>query len=309
MKRSLLVIGFLIWIGVMMGIRIVDAGGREYKYSYEYFRSLPQTETVSYRTKGDVAKKDTWTGLRFDKWLEANELGKFRNIRLESEDRYMVSLTRSEIDTTECWIVFNRNGEDLDEANFRIIFPRLRELYWIKSPSLVVLEDFQALKLPKTFLFMEPQLQNLELYKDPEPFKEIRAYKVDDMFKQVFATDTADVVMVSADGLKIRLSYPKHLKGAVLEFREDNTLNLKSPEIPGGMWIGDIVYIQAGDTALINSKGRSQLIEISLKLDWELSPKNDVILLNSAGENVITINELISMDGIDNSIQGFRIKP
>ena len=309
MKRIVLALGLLIWAGVMMGIRIVDSQGIEHNYTYEYFRKLPQTETVSYRTKGDVAKKDTWKGYRFDKWLQTMDLGKYGNIRLESEDRYMVSLTRSEIDTTECWIVFNRNGEDLDEANFRVIFPRLRELYWIKSPNLIVLEDFQALGLPKTFLFMSQQLHNLELCKDPEPFKDIWGYKVDNLFSKVFQVDAADVVMVSGDGLKIRLTYPKHLKGAILELKDDDSLNLKSPQIPGGMWIGDIVYIQAGDIALISDMGRKQLIEIALNLEWKLSPKNDVLLQIGNDQKATSINELMSMDTIDDSLQGFSIKP
>ncbi|HRY83531.1 MAG TPA: hypothetical protein P5533_02740, partial [Candidatus Cloacimonadota bacterium] len=89
----------------------------------------------------------------------------------------------------------------------------------------------------------------------------------------------ADLVFFSRDGFKLRLNYPLDLKGAVLELSEAGKLNLKSPQIPGGMWVKDLVYIQIGKTALLQKAALNRLIDLNQHFGWQLTADAKVKLI------------------------------
>jgi hypothetical protein len=78
--------------------------------------------------------------------------------------------------------------------------------------------------------------------------------------------------------LKSRLEYPRHLKGAVLETAKDEAINLKSPSIPAGMWLKDVVFMQCGPYALIRQDFIYQLPSLGKSLGWpEMLPTAKII--------------------------------
>ncbi|MDZ4121354.1 MAG: hypothetical protein U1C33_02970, partial [Candidatus Cloacimonadaceae bacterium] len=239
--KKLLFIFLILMAGKLMCIQIIHDKALITQYSYEFFSNIPRENlTTEVEKKGQTVKNE-WKGFRFDKWLLDNGYKEFRHIRFESDDRYMVTLTRYEFEQNECWLVFEQNGTWLDEDNFRLVFPGLRQNFWITGLNRVVLENFEPLQMPKTFALYSRELAKLKLKTDPKPFVDLKAYSFDDLMKNL-GMSQANIVIYSTDGLKLRLEYPKHLSGAVLEPGQDQILNLKSPQIPGGMWLNDICF-------------------------------------------------------------------
>ncbi len=307
MKQILLLAIAIIIASNLCAIELIHNHGMIKNYSYEYFRNLPRTTVTAQLEKKGQLLSYAWEGFRFDKWLSDNGYENFTGIRFESPDRYMVTLTRYEFEQNECWMVFEQNGETLDLNTFRVIFPALRQMYWIAGMNRIVLEDFLPLKLPQQFIFMDRALSRLKLVKEPKPFVNIQGYFFEDIYRSISAHDSAHIAMQSRDGLKIRLEYPHHLAGAVLELTDNGAFNLKSPQIPGGMWLNDIVYLQVNDTALIRENALHQLVEINKSLSWHLQPPFQILLNTKKKQIPVPMTELLNGKALTKDSSGFVI--
>jgi len=273
MNRYWLVILAMFNLCSLSAIEIIDSDGVTHTYSFAQFRQLANEEVVTTRHRDGRTQSETWLGLRFDHWLRDNGFIRWQNIRLEAEDNYVINIHRAEFDTLECWMVFRQGEVELDSLNYRVIFPGLRELHWVRAVQRIVLEDFNPLIKPQRLMFWAKESAKLSIHNNPEPFIKTRAYMMDEIIHNLFRLARADVILVSKDGLRLRMEYPRHLRAAILEITDDGSLNLKSARIPGGLWIRDIIYLQADNLALIMPAGLNQMIEISKLLDWGLTPE------------------------------------
>ncbi len=307
--KELLVTILLISSALLSAITITDAQGQTREFKYAELSSLaPWEEFQTIRSKDGETKTDTWQGVRFDHWLQTLAPTPFRVIRFESDDRYMVSLSKAEFDTLACWLVFAQNGKTFPDEVMRIIFPALRDMKWVRGLNRVVLEDFDPLQMPKLFEFLDERLGSATLVEDPAPFVNINAYYFADLLPFSAREDTLGAILYSADGMKLVLEYPRHLQGAVLEPTDDG-FNLKSPVIPGGMWLKNIVYIQLGDFALIHPGNLDALIALNRVLDWKLGPDVYFIVQKEAGSEKITLNDILAQPGLLDGALSFELVP
>ncbi len=272
-KLCCLTILALIVLGSLTAIEIIGSDGTSHVYSFGYFRELGKGKVTTTRHRDGRTQSETWQGMRLDNWLKDNGFTRWQNIRLESEDNYVVNIHRAEFDILECWMVFWQGDVELDSLNYRVIFPALRDLYWVRAVHKIVLEDFDPMLMPQRIMFWAKEALKLTIHSDPEPFIKTSAYLMDEIMQDIFRLAQADIILVSRDGLRLRMEYPRHLGGAILEIGESGSLNLKSARIPGGLWIRDIVYLQADNLALIMPDGIKQLVEISQLLRWNLTPE------------------------------------
>lgn len=280
-------------LGNLMSIELVHKQGKIETLGFEYFQSQPRMELKAELEKKGKPVNYSWKGFRFDNWLKDNGYTEFTNIRFESEDRYQVSLSHYEFSQNECWMMFEENGEELNEDSFRIVFPALRQMYWINGIIRIVLEDFEPLKMPEEFFFMDKIIAKQKLHDNPAPFVRIRGYYMDDLIKKHFGTKNAQVLMYSRDGLKLRMEYPKHLKGAVLELSADGKYNLKSQNIPGGMWLNDIVFIQFGKRAMIREAVLGDIVELNRVLSWGLQSPFEIRQKSGRRKQTIEMADLL----------------
>ncbi|MDD2230305.1 MAG: hypothetical protein PHY48_12940 [Candidatus Cloacimonetes bacterium] len=160
-----------------------------------------------------------------------------------------------------------------EDNSLRLIFPSLREMQWVRNLKRIVLENFVPMPRPSKFMLMQPFLDTQQLQKELKPFVDIEGYYFRDFLPAMSKTDTHKVILCSRDDLKQNLDFPFHLEGAVLEKTEEGTYNLKSPQIPGGMWVKDITYLQCDDTALIDQSSVNSLINLHKLLSWDISPE------------------------------------
>jgi hypothetical protein len=253
-------------------LQIIRSDGVEVNYNNAELHMLEQHEFSTSREKDGVVRLNNWKGIRFDHWLKQQGLGEYLNIRFESADRYTVILSRAEFEGLESWLVMAQDNEAFANSALRIIFPTLREMQWIRDVHRIVLESFEPLSKPDRFLLMKPFLEAQTLHNEPAPFVNVSGWYFSEFLPKLSNHDSKSVVLYSRDGLKMNLEYPFHLETAVLVKNKDNTYDLKSPQIPGGMWIRDIIYLQCDETALIELNSINSLIALHKLLNWESKP-------------------------------------
>ncbi|MBW6514425.1 MAG: hypothetical protein K0B87_06680 [Candidatus Syntrophosphaera sp.] len=286
-------IALLLAVSLLGAVTVTDSQGASTSWSHAELSAVPQEEFTTLRDKDGEAQLDTWQGFRFDLWLKSKLDKPFKVIRFESADRYRVSLSKAEFDTLACWLAFAHNGEPLPEEGLRIIFPQLRDMKWVRDLDRVALEDFDPLKMPARFEFLDQRLQRETLLQNPAPFTNAQGYHFADLLPKSSRVEEFRVVLYSRDGMKLSLEYPQHLEGAILEVRDEG-FNLKSPRIPGGMWLKDIIYIQINDFALIHRDNLDALIALNRIMDWKLSPEVHFVVKKNNAEGRVRLNDLLA---------------
>lgn len=289
-------------------IIIIDPQGLSSEISFPELASLPRTEMKTIRYKDGQDRLDTWQGIRFDHWLQQRYDQPWSVIRFKSADRYLVNLNRAEFDTLECWLVFTENGRELDQGNLRIILPALRDMKWVRDLQRVVLENFDPLKLPSRFEFLEQRLESGQINQKTLSKEDTKAYPFSALIPQGSSDDRIRVILYSRDGIKLSLEYPQHLAEAVLEVTDDG-FNLKSPQLPGGMWLREIIFIQLEDLALISTQNLDTLIALNRILDWKLGPEAKFVVENSTQPRILPLADLLANPDLLSGVRTFSIEP
>jgi hypothetical protein len=255
---------------MLCGIEVITKDG---DVTVFYLQELSREKQVEYRTprhKNGADTIDYWKGVALIPWLSKHKFNNWQSLRFESGDNYVVRFHRAELDTMPGYITLEQNGAKLDSTEVRIIFPQQRERFWIRDVARIYLEDFEVAPRPRQISIGSNF--NVPLITNPEPFRGISAYRMADLMTSVFFADVGSVILVSKDGSRLRLEYPKHLEGSILERDSNGLLNFKSPTIPTGMWLRDVVYIQCGPYAILCGND-TRIDEIAKILEWKSSPQ------------------------------------
>jgi hypothetical protein len=262
-------------------------------YNLNDLQKSPLEKFQTTRHKDGRTLIEQWEGINLKNWLKDNAYEDFQNIRFESYDNYMVRIHKAELDTISGYIALKKENNLLDSADVRIVFPSQRDMLWVRGVTRIYLEDFKPVPPPDQIFIWDTIKSKLNLVENPEPLVNISGYPIEMVMHKVFHMEEGYVVIVSRDGMKSKLEYPRHLKGAVLETFESGELNLKSPVIPAGMWLKDIVYIQCGPFAVIKYDFLHMLPQLYKSLDWSsLTPSANVIKA-SPGKMPVKIESLI----------------
>jgi len=277
MKYILLCVMLLIAVSGA-ALDIVDINGKIHHYPYDQFFRIQAHEFTTSKELDKETVINTWKGIRFDTWLKEQNLGDFAIIKFKSNDRYEVSFNKAEWDTLTCYLAYSGEGEIFPKEQLRIIFPHLRSMHWVRDLQQVSLENHQEVPLPARFISWYEFFSDRELVKDPAPFVRIEGYPIDDFIHELSDQPIKKVILYSADGLIQSLSYPTQLAGAVLEREPKGYMNLKSPQIPGGMWMKNIIYMQVDNLAVISQNSPSALIPLAKALKWPITADSRVKL-------------------------------
>lgn len=308
MKRIIFSFALCIILGTSINaLEIINSKGVSKQYSNAELHKLETQELKTSREKDGQIRLGNWQGFRFDKWLEKQNLGEFTNIRFESPDRYLVNLSLEEYSTRETWLVIAKDGAHFDNNSLRLIIPSMREMYWISDLKRVVLENFVPLPTPKRFYLMKPFLDTQKLHKNPKPFVKIEGWLFNELLPKLSESPTNKVILYSRDGLKQNLEFPLHLEGAVLEKTKDDTYNLKSPQIPGGMWIRDIVYLQCDSQALISKSSLNSLIDFAKLFGWENNPDLKFRIVKKGSEEILNFGDALAEPQVFNGAEYFEL--
>jgi len=220
MKKTIIlsfVLLFALGLQMLSGLELYTHDGKNYQFSLEKLRISKLDNFTTTRVKHEKKLVENWQGLNLQSWMEENKFTDFQSLRFESADNYMVRIHKVELDSMRGFIVLKKDGALLDSREIRIIFPAHRDMYWVRGVAKIFLEDFKPTPPPHQIFIWDAEKPKLILHKEPKPFAGIEGYYIDELMAKLFYQDTGSVVIVSRDGLKSRLEYPKHLQGSVLE--------------------------------------------------------------------------------------------
>lgn len=243
-----------------------------YNLTLQQLSDYDQVEISTHRVKDGEVKDDVWTGISLKNILDDLGIKSFSRIKAIAQDNYMVRYNFSDVMDNDPIIALYRNGKQLDEHTIRLVAPSRRDMFWIQNIARIETEIPEKMTHPEVIYNSDPLLRNLELTIDPEPFKEVEGYFLRDLMGQVFPMLTGEFLLMGNDGVGHLLDYNSYLSKAVI-IKTDNLFHMKSPQMPAGMWIQNIAYIQQDDTAILFSNAFEKLSDLASYLNWEEIPE------------------------------------
>jgi len=268
--KKLILFSFIILSVTLSAITIID-GENTHEINLEKLNSYMQSELKTHREKDGKIKDDLWIGTSLKDILAELQISNYDQLRFTSEDNYQVRLTKQEIDEYSPIIALQRNGKELNEEKLRLVVPQIRDMFWIQGIVSVTTEQNDDMPVPHTLFVAERIIEIIKIKPDPEPFTNVEGLFFIDLVAAKYPFLQGEFWLVSADGVSHKLDFEKYLRNAVL-IVDEGRYNLQSPDMPGGMWIKNLAYIQMFDRAIFFKDQMQNLHNMSKLLGWKTLP-------------------------------------
>ena len=252
-------------------LTIIDAS-REFDLTLDDLQQLEQQEITTERERNGVMRTDSWEGVYLRKLLSVLEVKDFEQLKINSYDGYQVRITAEDITNYPALIALKRNDVEYDLDDLRLIIPGMREMFWSHAIETIRTEDLKTMPQPYFLFFAEDLLAELTLVTDPEPFRNVQGYHFSQLLNAVYSFQDAEFLLMGRDGVTHHLDYNTYLQTALLAV-DENGYNLQGKDIPWGMWIKDLAYIQLIDRVIIFKGQFTNLYEVRKLLVWENLPQ------------------------------------
>jgi len=283
-----LILALLLVISVNLISFEISHNGTAHQISLENLGEFELYKIETTRNKDGKIKDDKWEGILLSDLLNELNIMNYDLLKFSSEDNYQVRLTSIEVQEYSPILSLKRNGKILSADKIRLVGAELRDMFWIQGIAKIETETYEEKKFPHTIYFAEAILRDKVRHAELKPFTGITGYRFGELAAEVFPNPEEELLLVGKDGVQHRLKYSQFLAEAVLEYFENDTKTgsylMKSPQMPAGMWIKNLAYIQGGNKAIIFKNQFKDAKEISQLLGWGKIPES----LEIKTENAIT---------------------
>lgn len=253
----------------------------------EDLREISSNQLETYRE--DKKAKDIWEGFLLTEVLKYYKVRDYNTLKFISKDNYLVRLSFNEVKDHDPILAYKQNNRNLEKL--RLIVPQMRDMYWIQDIEKIITQKKNLSIYPHSAFFAEDILNPQKVRDDLSPFTKVRGFKLIDLIQDVFPLQQGEFLLVGKDGVSHKLSYEKHLKNSVL-IENEGKYDLKSPDMPAGMWIKDIALIQQLDRLIIFRDQLKDFAHVSSLLNLDHIPK----LIKLDNQEVIKSNLKFSDD-------------
>ena len=260
---------------ILFSIEFIDTD-RVINLDREKLESYEKVEIATHRNKDGEEKDDNWVGVRLTDILQEYDIANYDKLCFISSDNYLVRVSKEDIINNESILALVRNGKILTNEHIRLVIPTIRDMFWIQDISTIKTESISDIPFPHTIYFAEPVINRTQIRDELPPFVKVSGYTFPEIMAQAFPFLKDDILIVGKDDVKHSLDYDKYLKNAVL-IKNGDSFDLKSPDMPAGMWIKDLAYVQIFDVAVIFQSHFISLTEVNDILNWDSFP-DEVIL-------------------------------
>jgi len=250
MKKILIITILLLYISIsLFSITIINSNVKV-NISIDKLKNNKMVQYHTERTKKGKFKSENWKGVYLSTILNDNKITSYDLIKFTSEDNYMVRLTKEQITTHKPIIALYKNGKELSSEKIRLVGETLRDMFWIQGVTQITVENGYKKEFPHTIFIAENILKEIPIRKNLSPFTKVEGYRFSDLISTMLSSKNQDFILTGKDGISHRLNYDKYLSKAVLIY-EDEKYALKSPQMPAGMWIKDLSFVQTDKTGFI----------------------------------------------------------
>ncbi|MDP8202592.1 MAG: molybdopterin-dependent oxidoreductase [Candidatus Tenebribacter burtonii] len=278
---KVIIFGIILFVSsLLFSIELIDAE-RIINLERTKLDSYEQAELETYRNKDGEEKDDNWIGVKLIDILQEYGISNYDKLCFISSDNYLVRIAKEDILNKEVVLALVRNGKTLDNEHIRLVIPEIRDMFWIQDISTIKTESIFDIPFPHTIYFAEPIINKTQIRDELPPFIRVTGYTFPDIMSQAFPFLKDEVLVVGKDGVKHNLDYDKYLKNALL-IKNGDSFDLKSPDMPAGMWIKNLAYVQIFDVVVIFQSHFMSLTDVNNLLNWNNFPE-EVIL--HFGEN------------------------
>lgn len=272
--RTTFALCLLILTVCLQGINLSD-GTRTIAITPDSLAKLPQSEVKTQREKRGEIKTETWSGVSMPVLLGRYGIDPASELRIVSDDNYQALLTSEQ--TAGAILALFHNGEVLPPEKIRLVNPQIRDMFWIQNPILIEVQKKPRALECRQLLLLNRLLDNMAVRPDLPPFADMQGWYFRDLASQVVSEPKGVWFVWGRDGVCQVLDYDTYLQNAAI-IRTDDLLDLKSPDMPAGMWIKDLAVLQKDETVLVLAPRFADLNDVSTLLGWKNLPGKVVTL-------------------------------
>ena len=262
----------------------IEFGKEIYEVSFQELRDLNSYEIRTERDKNGVHKSEIWIGASLKDILDKFSIKVFEKLQVVASDNYMVRFDPEEIKAAEPIIAYSVDGKDLENEYIRLIAPHKRDMFWIRDIARFIIEEKSELYDPEMIFIAENILNRMPLQTDPEPFTDVTGYFCRELLDEVFPTLDGEYLLVAKDGVRHTLEFNNYLSKAAL-INGDGKYSFQSPQMPAGMWIKDLAYIQKDEIGIIFIDQFTNWHDMKKLLNWIKFP--DIFVGYSQGKPLL----------------------
>jgi len=269
MKKTLIIISILLLALPILAITVIDKN-TEHQLDIKDIAEAMEGLSTEIEKDGELQIRN-WRGIKLQKILSIYDIKDFSSIRFTSADNYLVRLSKEDIISNDPLIAFYED-EKLLEGNNRLVSQQLSAMFWIQDIAIISTENAPSLSQPRVIYFAENILADMELITAPKPFIKAKGFYLRDVVAKIMPITDGEYQLIAKDGTSHYLDFAGFLQKAVL-IKTDNGYNLQSPQMPGGMWIKNLAYIQKGEMAVIFRDKFQNFDEVKKLLNWQNIPQ------------------------------------
>ena len=283
--KKLLLTGIIIMLSIQIfGLEIIAAGNK-IQIELSDLEKMEQITLETHLVKDGQPKDDKWQGIDLVSLLEKNEVTKYDQIKFYSQDNYMVRLNHEQILQHKPIIALNRNGDKLTADKIRLVVPEMRDMFWIRGIATLETESAFELKFSHNIMFAEKYLASKDMHK-LEPFKDAKGFTFAELISESLPMDQKYYV-IGRDGVAHWFDYQNYLAQAVL-IENDGKFDMKSVQMPAGMWIDNIAIIVVGAKAIVFQNQFEQISQVMELLQKAEYPQN-ITIRSATGSTKISV--------------------
>ncbi len=249
--------------------------------SLEQINSFKKYQFKTDRFKKDKHIVDEWEGILLKDLLNSNQIANYNLLQFNSQDNYMIRLKKADIDTSDVYLAFKRNGTELPENDFRIVSPKMRDMFWISNLKSISVVDEILYKSVNRIIPITTLTSRNPIINDPKPFVKVKGYYLNNLLKNLIKDEQTNIQIITFDHLTQELNYKEYLDQAIL-VKNDLNYDIKSPSMPGGMWQKDIASLRFNDILIVfnQKETKPNIHDLEKSLNGQVIKKIKVNLLN-----------------------------
>jgi len=245
----------------------IEFGKEIYKVSFQELRDLNSYEIKTERDKNGEHRSEIWIGASLKDILDKFSIKEFEKLQVVASDNYMVRFDPDEIEAAEPIIAYSVDGKDLENEYVRLIAPRKRDMFWIRDITKFIVEEKSEMYDPEMIFIAESILNRKPLHTNPEPFMDVTGYFCRELLEEVFPTPEGEYLLVAKDGVRHTLEFNNYLSKAAL-INDEGKYSFQSPQMPAGMWIKDLAYIQKDEIGIVFIDQFNNWHDLKKLLNW-----------------------------------------